>query len=100
MSFIPYKYKNDNKFYILVVNNILENIEVYQLNSLNQLNNQHNVYDIIKTNKDDKIKDPNSFKIYIIRTCQKYIKYNSTQLYNVYATISPFKNEEAIIKQY
>jgi hypothetical protein len=100
MSFISYRYKTDDKFYILVVNNVLENIEAYQLNSLNYLNKQHNVYYIIEANRDDRIKDLNSFKNYIIKACQKYANYNRTELYKVYETISPFKSEEAITKQY
>lgn len=100
MFFIPYRYKNDDKFYILVVNNISENIEEYQLNSLNYLNKQHNVYDIIDINKDDKIKKTGPFKNYIIRTFQKYVNYNTKELYEVYETISPFKNENVITKQY
>lgn len=100
MSFIPYRYKNDDKFYILVVNNILENIEAYQLNSLNYLNRQNNVYYIIDTNKDDKIKETYSFTNYIIRKCQKYSNYNRTELYKVYETISHFRSEGAITKQY
>jgi len=97
MSFIPYK--ADDKFYILVVNNVLENIEVYQLNSLNYLNKQHNVYYIIEANRDDRVKDLNSFKNYIIRTCQKYANYNRTQLYEVYKSVGDFESDK-ISKQY
>ena len=100
MFFIPYRYKNDDKFYILVVNNISENIEAYELNSLNYLNKQHNVYDIIDINKDDKIKKTGPFKNYIIRTFQNYVNYNTKELYKIYETISPFKSENVIIKQY
>lgn len=100
MSFIPYRYKTDNKFYILVVNNVLENIEAYQLNSLNYLNKQHNVSYIIDANRDDRVKDLNSFKNYIIKTCQKYANYNRTQLYDVYKNVDNFKSDKTITNQY
>lgn len=100
MFFVPFKYKQDDKFYLLVVNNVLENIEAYQLNSLNYLNKQHNVYYIIETNKADKFKDIRALKDYIIRTCQRYTNYNSELLYRVYSKVDNFKKEKTIVKQY
>lgn len=100
MFFISFRYKSEDKFYILVVNNILENIELYQLNSLNYLNKQHNVYYIIETNRDDKFKDLNELKNYVIKTCQKYTNYNQDILYKVYKNIDNFKNDKTISKQY
>lgn len=100
MFFVPYRYKRDDKFYLLVVNNILENIEAYQLKSLNFLNKQHNIYYIIETNRDDKFKEINEFKNHIIKTCQEYTNYNHEVLYKVYDKIDNFKKEKAISRQY
>ena len=101
MSFIPLRYKGDNKFYILITNNITEVIELYRLNSFNYLNKQHNVYYIIETNMDDKFSgNLNEFKKHVIKKCQKYINYNKTVLYNVYNKIGNFKTDNNIIKQY
>ena len=100
MCFIPYTYKKDNHFYLLVINNILENIEDYQLNSLNFLNKQHNIYYIIETNRDDRFKDVNALKNYILKTCQKYVNDNKNLLYSVYPKINNFKKDKAIVRQY
>ncbi len=101
MSFIPLRYKGDNKFYILITNNITEVIELYRLNSFNYLNKQHNVYYIIETNMDDKFSgNLNEFKKHVIKKCQKYTNYNKTVLYNIYKKIGNFKTDNNIIKQY
>ncbi len=100
MCFIPYTYKQDNGFYLLVINNILRNIEDYQLKSLNFLNKQHNIYYIIETNRDDRFKDLNAFKNFILKTCQKYVNYNMNLLYSVYPKVDNFKKDKAIVRQY
>lgn len=100
MCFIPYTYKQDNHFYLLVINNILENIEDYQLNSLNFLNKQHNIYYIIETNRDDRFNDINALKNYILKTCQRYVNYNKELLYSIYPKINNFKKDKAIVRQY
>lgn len=100
MCFIPYAYKQDNHFYLLVINNILENIEDYQLNTFNFLNKQHNIYSIIETNRDDRFNDINALKNYILKTCQKYVNDNKNLLYSVYPTVYNFKKDKAIVRQY
>lgn len=100
MCFIPYTYKQDNYFYLLVVNNILGNIEDYQLKSLNFLNKQNNIYYIIDTNRDDRFKDVNAFKNYVLKTCQKYVNYNMDLLYSAYSKVDNFKKDKAIVRQY
>lgn len=100
MCFIPYTYKKDDRFYLLVINNILQNIEDYQLKSLNFINKQNNIYYIIETNKDERVKDLNSFKNYILKTCQKYVNHNTDLLYLVYPKIDNFKKDKAIVRQY
>jgi hypothetical protein len=102
MFFIPFRYKQrDDKFYILVINNILENIELYQLNSLNHLNKQHNLYYVIETNMDGKFEGKlNEFKNYILRSCQKSTNGNRDLLSEVYSRISHFKDDKFIVKQY
>jgi len=100
MCFIPYTYKQDNGFYLLVINNTLQNIEDYQLKSLNFLNKQHNIYYIIETNRDDRFKDLNELKNYILKTCQKYVNPNRDLLYSVYPKVDNFKKDKAIVRQY
>jgi hypothetical protein len=102
MFFIPFRYKQrDDKFYILVINNILENIELYQLNSLNHLNKQHNLYYVIGTNMDGKFKgELDKFKDHVILSCQKSTNGNRDLLYEVYSRISHFKDDKFIVKQY
>jgi hypothetical protein len=99
MSFIPFQYKQDDKFYILVTNNVLENIELYDLKSLNFLNKQHNVYYILEINMDNRFKGKlNDFKAHIVKSCQKFTNYNKNILYDTYKTISNFKDESSIVK--
>ena len=100
MCFIPYTYKQDNGFYLLVINNTLQNIEDYQLKSLNFLNKQHNIYYIIDTNRDDQFKDLNQLKNYILKTCQKYVNPNRDLLYSVYPKVDNFKKDKGIVRQY
>ena len=100
MCFIPYTYKQDNHFYLIVINNIIQNIEDYQLKSLNFLNKQHNIYYIIETNRDDRFKDLNELKNYILKTCQKYVNPNRDLLYSVYPKVDNFKKDKAIVRQY
>ena len=100
MCFIPYTYKQDNHFYLIVINNIIQNIEDYQLKSLNFLNKQHNIYYIIETNRDDRFKDLNELKNYILKTCQKYVNPNMDLLYSVYPKVDNFKKDKAIVRQY
>jgi hypothetical protein len=100
MCFIPYTYKQDNGFYLLVINNTLQNIEDYQLKSLNFLNKQHNIYYIIETNRDDQFKDLNQLKNYILKTCQKHVNPNRDLLYLVYPKVDNFKKDKGIVRQY
>ena len=100
MCFIPYTYKQDKGFYLLVINNTLQNIEDYQLKSLNFLNKQHNIYYIIDTNRDDQFKDLNQLKNYILKTCQKYVNPNRDLLYSVYPKVDNFKKDKGIVRQY
>jgi hypothetical protein len=101
MFFIPFRYKKDDKFYILVINNILENIELYQLNSLNHLNKQHNLYYVIGTNADDAFKGKlDKFKDHVLTSCQKITNSNRDLLYEVYSRISHFKDDKLIVTQY
>ena len=100
MCFIPYTYKQDKGFYLLVINNTLQNIEDYQLKSLNFLNKQHNIYYIIDTNRDDRFKDLNQLKNHILKTCQKYVNHNRDLLYSVYPKVDNFKKDKGIVRQY
>lgn len=100
MCFIPYTYKQDKGFYLLVINNTLQNIEDYQLKSLNFLNKQHNIYYIIDTNRDDRFKDLNELKNHILKTCQKYVNSNRDLLYSVYPKVDNFKKDKGIVRQY
>lgn len=87
-------------FYVLVVNNLLENIEQYRLPSLNFLNKQHNLYYVLETNINESFRGINDFKSYVIKECQKITNYNSDKLYGEYTKISHFKDEKLISKQY
>ena len=100
MCFIPYTYKQDDGFYLLVVNNIVGNIEDHQLKSLNYLNKQNNIYYTIGTNRDDRFKDLNEFTNYILKTCQKYVNFNRDLLYSVYPKVDNFKKDKGIARQY
>ncbi|MEL7669415.1 hypothetical protein [Methanobacterium sp.] len=101
MSFIPFRFKQDDKFYILISDNDLEVLELYRLDSLIYINKQHNVHYIIETNMDTRFKGKlKDFEIDVIIKCKRCTNYNSTILYNVYKKIDNFKKEPALIKQY